>query len=59
MKSTDLKPRKSHCKRGHEMVENNQSWSIGSSGKPQCKCKICHNIKQRLRYHRLKSQDMK
>ena len=39
-----------YCRRNHEMTIENSSWSIGNSGKPQRKCKKCHNIIQKKIY---------
>ena len=42
---------RTHCKRGHELIEVNRVWSDGG-----LKCRLCRNFRDRLRYHKLKAE---
>ena len=43
--------KKTHCKRGHAFDEANTLIETGKTGKPNRRCRECHNAGQRRRWH--------
>jgi hypothetical protein len=46
-----MRPKPTHCLRGHEYTPQTSVWSTGNNGKPQRACRTCRNMRLRLKYH--------
>lgn len=50
------KTHKTHCKRGHELVEGNLIWSANQYGTMKRKCYICNKLRDKMRTRKLEKE---
>ena len=43
--------KQTHCKRGHKLTEANSIYSKNYKGRPQRKCRKCHNLRRNAKYN--------
>lgn len=41
---------KTHCKRGHKFVSENEIWFVDINGKDQRTCRKCYNNRRNVKY---------